>query len=42
MDQAFAGLRAELAHDWGGGAYGEVLTGGRIALGDAAAWDAES
>lgn len=39
MDAAYAGLRAALMTDWGGGAYGEVLDGGEIAVGDAVEWE---
>jgi len=35
MDEAHMGLRAALEGDWGGGAWGEVLDGGEIAVGDA-------
>jgi MOSC domain-containing protein YiiM len=38
MDEAFAGLRSALSGPWGGGAYGEVLDDGRIAVGDAVRW----
>jgi hypothetical protein len=39
MDEALDGLRAALEPDWGGGAYGVVLEGGEIAVGDPVAWD---
>ena len=39
MDEASAGLRAALDGEWRGGIYGEVLTGGGIALGDPVAWE---
>ena len=42
MDAAHAGLRAALMTDWGGGAYGEVLDDGEIAVGDTVQWEAES
>ena len=40
MDEAFPGLQAALDPEWRAGIYGEVLTGGRIALGDPVAWEA--
>jgi MOSC domain-containing protein YiiM len=39
MDEALPGLRRAMYDNWGGGAFGEVVDGGRIALGDAAHWD---
>lgn len=39
MDQAVAGLRAALEPEWGGGAYGVVLEGGELTIGDAVAWE---
>jgi MOSC domain-containing protein YiiM len=39
MDEAYDGLRAALDPHWGGGAYGEVLDDGEIAVGDAVSWD---
>ena len=41
MDEAYRGLRDALAPMWGGGAWGEVLRGGSIAVGDAVSWHAE-
>jgi len=38
MDQAEPGLRNALSPDWRAGAFGEVLEGGTIALGDAVLW----
>ncbi len=35
MEEALPGLRAVMADNWGGGAFGEVLTGGTIRRGDA-------
>lgn len=34
MEEALPGLRAVMADNWGGGAFGEVLTGGTIRRGD--------
>ena len=39
MDEAFPGLQAALDPEWRAGIYGEVLTGGDIALGDPVAWE---
>jgi MOSC domain-containing protein YiiM len=41
MDEAFLGLRDALAPLWGGGAWGEVLRGGPIAVGDSVSWHGE-
>jgi MOSC domain-containing protein YiiM len=41
MDEAFLGLRDALAPLWGGGAWGEVLRGGPIAVGDPVSWHGE-
>ena len=41
MDQAYRGLREAMTPLWGGGAWGEVLRGGSIAVGDPVAWHAE-
>lgn len=38
MDEAHPGLRAALEPGWGGGAYGEVLDDGTIAVGDEIRW----
>ena len=38
MEAAQAGLRAAMSERWGGGAYGEVLDDGEIAVGDAVHW----
>ncbi len=39
MDEASPGLEAALDPEWRGGIYGEVLSGGEIALGDPVAWE---
>lgn len=39
MDEALPGLRRAMYDDWGGGAFGEIVQGGRITLGDAARWE---
>jgi len=41
MDEVCPGLRAALSVPWGGGAFGEVLDDGAIAVGDPAEWDVE-
>jgi MOSC domain-containing protein YiiM len=38
MEEAHRGLRAAMYENWGGGAYGEVLDGGMIAVGDPVYW----
>lgn len=38
MDEACEGLQAKLAPHWGGGAFGQVLVGGSIRIGDVVAW----
>jgi MOSC domain-containing protein YiiM len=39
MDEALAGLRDALRTNWGGGAFGEVLDDGEVAVGDPVGWD---
>jgi len=41
MDEAYRGLRGVMQPKWGGGAWGEVLRGGHIAVGDPVSWHAE-
>lgn len=38
MDEACDGLRAKLAPDWGGGAFGQVIRGGTVRVGDRVEW----
>jgi MOSC domain-containing protein YiiM len=38
MDEALPGLRERMASPWYGGAYGQIVIGGSIAVGDAVAW----
>ena len=38
MDEAQPGLRAALRPHWRGGAFGEIVEGGAIAVGDGAAF----
>lgn len=42
MDEACAGLREALSPPWGGGAFGEVIVSGTIALGDEVRWIASN
>jgi MOSC domain-containing protein YiiM len=39
MDEACDGLRSALSVPWGGGAFGEILDGGEIAVGDSVVWE---
>src|SRR5215216_1042359 len=39
MEEALPGLRQAMYSDWGGGAFGEVVEGGHIAVGDEVCWD---
>lgn len=41
MDAAAPGLQEMLRDNWGGGAFGEVLNDGQIAVGDTVEWVAE-
>ncbi len=40
MDEALAGLKDAMWPDWRGGAFGEVLIGARIRVGDPVSWAA--
>jgi MOSC domain-containing protein YiiM len=39
MDEACDGLRDALSAPWGGGAFGEILKGGEIGVGNPAVWE---
>jgi MOSC domain-containing protein YiiM len=39
MEEAVAGLRALMYPDWRGGAFGQILDGGVVAVGDVVAWE---
>jgi MOSC domain-containing protein YiiM len=39
MDEAVEGLRELMSEDWRGGAYGEVIEGGEISVGDPVSWE---
>jgi MOSC domain-containing protein YiiM len=39
MDEALPGLKDEMAPLWRGGAYGEILDNGRVAVGDEVTWE---
>jgi MOSC domain-containing protein YiiM len=39
MDEALPGLRAALRPRWGGGAFGQILAGAMIRVGDAISWE---
>lgn len=41
MEEAHAGLRAALRPEWRGGAFGEIVEGGTIRVGDRAEWEPE-
>lgn len=42
MDEHLPGLRSALYERWGGGAWGAVVSGGRIALGDPVGWASDA
>jgi len=39
MDEALPGLRDVMFPDWGGGAFGRVIAGGIVRVGDPVVWD---
>lgn len=39
MDEALQGLKVEMDPEWRGGAFGEVLDSGRVAVGDQVTWE---
>lgn len=39
MDEAWPGLQKAMDPEWRGGAFGEVVDGGSVALGDPASWE---
>ena len=39
MEEALPGLRRTMYDNWGGGAFGEVLEGGVITIGDEVVWE---
>ena len=39
MDEALPGLRAALRPQWGGGAFGQILKGATIRVGDTISWE---
>ena len=39
MEEAVAGLRAAMYPEWRGGAFGQILDGGVVVVGDSVAWD---
>jgi MOSC domain-containing protein YiiM len=39
MEEALPSLKAAMRERWGGGAYGEVVEGGEISVGDVVTWE---
>jgi len=42
MEEAVAGLRAAMYPEWRGGAFGQILDGGSVAVGEAVEWEEET
>ena len=42
MEEAVSGLRAAMYPEWRGGAFGQILDGGSVAVGDAVEWEEET
>ena len=42
MEEAVAGLRAAMYPEWRGGAFGQIIDGGLVAVGDAVAWEEQT
>jgi MOSC domain-containing protein YiiM len=42
MEEAVAGLRAAMYPEWRGGAFGQILDGGPVTVGDAVEWEEET
>lgn len=42
MEEAVAGLRAAMYPEWKGGAFGQIIDGGIVAVGDGVAWEEET
>jgi MOSC domain-containing protein YiiM len=42
MDEALPGLQEAMRRDWGGGVFAQVLTGGRVRIGDRIEWESPS
>ncbi len=42
MEEALPGLKKVMFDNWGGGAFGEVLAGGTIRVGDVVCWEDET
>ena len=42
MEEAVAGLRAAMYPEWRGGAFGQILDGGLVSLGDVVEWEGET
>jgi MOSC domain-containing protein YiiM len=42
MDEALPGLQAAMRAEWGGGVFAQVLSGGRVRVGDRIEWESPS